>query len=74
MYGDGGGKLPITNMIDPIDITIERMRSKDPEMVLIPGKNISLFVVKENLVEHSNENVKLTELIYSSRFKYFQRI
>ena len=38
MYGDGGGKLPIRDMIDPIQLTIERMRTKDPEKVLIPGK------------------------------------
>ena len=38
MYGDGGGKLPIRDMIDPIDITIERMRDKDPEKILIPGR------------------------------------
>ena len=38
MYGDGGGKLPIRDMIDPIHLTIERMRTKDPEKVLIPGK------------------------------------
>ena len=37
MYGDGGGKLPIKNMVDPITMVIERMRSKNPDMVLIPG-------------------------------------
>ena len=50
MYGDGGGKLPITNMIDPIDITIERMRSKDPEMVLIPGIIIISLKMKERML------------------------
>ena len=38
MYGDGGGKLPIRDMVDPIDITIERMRNKDPDQVTIPGR------------------------------------
>ena len=37
MYGDNGGKMEIRNMPDPISLTIERMRSKDPEKVLIPG-------------------------------------
>ena len=37
MYGDGGGILPITNMPDPINLVLERMRSKDPDKVLIPG-------------------------------------
>ena len=42
MYGDSGGKLPIRNMHDPITMVVERMRSKDPTMVLIPG----IFLLK----------------------------
>ena len=58
MYGDGGGKLPIRDMIDPIDITIERMRSKDPEMVLIPGTLISTkFQDRNNNVKYQNKSL-----------------
>ena len=37
MYGDNGGKIPIKNMVDPITMVVERMREKNPDLVVIPG-------------------------------------
>ncbi len=37
MYGEKGGVLVINNMPEPITLALERMRKKDPELVLIPG-------------------------------------
>ena len=37
MYGDNGGKIPIKNMADPITMVVERMREKNPDLVVIPG-------------------------------------
>ena len=48
MYGDGGGKLPIRDMVDPIDITIERMRNKDPEQVTFSEKEKEAAKVNAN--------------------------
>ena len=33
----GGGKIPIKNMVDPITMVVERMREKNPDLVVIPG-------------------------------------
>ena len=36
-YGDGGGRIPLYDMADLIEITIERMKRKDPEAVVFQG-------------------------------------